>query len=161
VATLIPGLLAGTPGHGPPDHARCIKISTDASLREMVPPACLVMSAPIITGSFFGVEAVVGLLAGGLVSGVQLAISASNTGGAWDNAKKFVEKGGLFLDMPKIDEITGDVVRNVDGTPVLVSVRQRKGSECHKAAVVGDTVGRVGTFLSLTLFRIGVQTHAL
>jgi len=95
----IPGLLEGTPGHGPPDHARCIKISTDASLREMVPPACLVMSAPIITGAFFGVEAVVGLLAGGLVSGVQLAISASNTGGAWDNAKKFVEKGGLFLDM--------------------------------------------------------------
>lgn len=137
----IPGLLDGTPGHGPPDHARCIKISTDASLREMVPPACLVMSAPIITGTFFGVEAVVGLLAGGLVSGVQLAISASNTGGAWDNAKKFVEKGGLFVDMPKRDEITGEVVRNVDGTPVLISVRQRKGSECHKAAVVGDTVG--------------------
>ena len=137
----IPGLLDGTPGHGPPDHARCIKISTDASLREMVPPAILVMTAPIITGIFFGVEAVVGLLAGGLVSGVQLAISASNTGGAWDNAKKYVEKGGLFVDMPKRDEVTGDIVRNVDGSPVMISVRQRKGSECHKAAVVGDTVG--------------------
>ena len=137
----IPGLLEGTPGHSPPDHARCIKISTDASLREMVPPAILVMTAPIVTGMFFGVEAVVGLLAGGLVSGVQLAISASNTGGAWDNAKKFVEKGGLVIDMPKIDEVTGETVRNMDGTPVLVPVRQRKGGECHKAAVVGDTVG--------------------
>ena len=82
-----------------------------------------------------------GLLAGGLVSGVQLAISASNTGGAWDNAKKYVEKGGLVIDMPKIDEVTGETVRNMDGTPVLVPVRQRKGGECHKAAVVGDTVG--------------------
>merc|ERR1712086_639488 len=97
----IPGLLAGAPGHAPPDHARCIKISTDASLREMIPPACLVMAAPIITGTLFGVEAVVGLLAGGLASGVQLAISASNTGGAWDNAKKYVEKGGLYIDVPK------------------------------------------------------------
>merc|ERR1719337_786248 len=137
----IPGLLEGAPGHAPPDHARCIKISTDASLREMVPPAILVMTAPIVTGMFFGVEAVVGLLAGGLVSGVQLAISASNTGGAWDNAKKFVEKGGLVIDVPKIDEVTGETVRNMDGTPVLVPVRQRKGGECHKAAVVGDTVG--------------------
>ena len=76
----IPGLLEGTPGHAPPDHARCIKISTDASLREMVPPAALVILAPIITGTFFGVRAVTGLLAGGLASGVQLAISASNTG---------------------------------------------------------------------------------
>ena len=74
-------------------------------------------------------------LVGGLVSGVQLAISASNTGGAWDNAKKFVEKGGLFIDMPKRDEVTGEVIRNVDGTTVLVSVRQRKGSECHKAGL--------------------------
>merc|ERR1712216_726857 len=97
----IPGLLEGTPGHAPPDHARCIKISTDASLREMVPPAALVILAPIITGTFFGVRAVTGLLAGGLASGVQLAISASNTGGAWDNAKKFVEKGGLYIDVPK------------------------------------------------------------
>ena len=115
----IPGLLEGAPGHSPPDHARCIKISTDASLREMVPPAILVMTSPIVTGMFFGVEAVVGLLAGGLVSGVQLAISASNTGGAWDNAKKYVEKGQVFVD----------------------GVAQRKGSEIHKAAVVGDTVG--------------------
>ena len=137
----IPGLLEGTPGHAPPDHARCIKISTDASLREMVPPAVLVMTAPILTGMFFGVEAVVGLLAGGMASGVQLAISASNTGGAWDNAKKYVEKGGLYIDMPKRDEVTGEIMRDEFGSPILVSVRQRKGSECHKAAVVGDTVG--------------------
>ena len=146
----IPGLLEGTPGHAPPDHARCIKISTDASLREMVPPAALVIFAPIITGTFFGVRAVTGLLAGGLASGVQLAISASNTGGAWDNAKKFVEKGGLYIDVPKRERAhtdsvegpyTGAIVRNVDGSPQMISVRQRKGSECHKAAVVGDTVG--------------------
>merc|ERR1719247_1064543 len=137
----IPGLLEGTPGHAPPDHARCIKISTDASLREMVPPAILVMTAPIATGMFFGVEAVVGLLAGGMASGVQLAISASNTGGAWDNAKKYVEKGGLYIDMPKRDEVTGEIIRDEFGSPILVPVRQRKGSECHKAAVVGDTVG--------------------
>ena len=137
----IPGLLEGTPGHAPPDHARCIKISTDASLREMVPPAVLVMTAPILTGMFFGVEAVVGLLAGGMASGVQLAISASNTGGAWDNAKKYVEKGGLYIDMPKRDEVTDEIMRDEFGSPILVSVRQRKGSECHKAAVVGDTVG--------------------
>ena len=137
----IPGLLEGTPGHAPPDHARCIKISTDASLREMVPPAVLVMTAPILTGMFFGVEAVVGLLAGGMASGVQLAISASNTGGAWDNAKKYVEKGGLYIDMPKRDEVTGEIIRDEFGSPILVPVRQRKGSECHKAAVVGDTVG--------------------
>ena len=137
----IPGLLEGTPGHAPPDHARCIKISTDASLREMVPPAILVMTAPLATGMFFGVEAVVGLLAGGMASGVQLAISASNTGGAWDNAKKYVEKGGLYIDMPKRDEVTGEIIRDEFGSPILVPVRQRKGSECHKAAVVGDTVG--------------------
>ena len=146
----IPGLLEGTPGHAPPDHARCIKISTDASLREMVPPAALVILAPIVTGTFFGVRAVTGLLAGGLASGVQLAISASNTGGAWDNAKKFVEKGRLYIDVPKRERAhsdpvegpyTGAIVRNVDGSPQLVSMRQRKGSECHKAAVVGDTVG--------------------
>merc|ERR1719506_3215235 len=146
----IPGLLEGAPGHAPPDHARCIKISTDASLREMIPPACLVMAAPIITGTLFGVEAVVGLLAGGLASGVQLAISASNTGGAWDNAKKYVEKGGLYIDVPKRSRarddpedgsFTGEILRNMDGSMIMISERQKKGSECHKAAVVGDTVG--------------------
>merc|ERR1719247_124195 len=94
----IPGLLEGTPGHGPPDHARCIKISTDASLREMVPPGLLVIFSPIITGSVFGVMACSGLLTGAIVSAVQLAISQSNTGGAWDNAKKYVEKGQVVLD---------------------------------------------------------------
>jgi Na+/H+-translocating membrane pyrophosphatase len=78
-----------------PDYARCIEISTNASLREMIAPAALVILSPILVGSFFGVEAVVGLLAGALSSSVQLAISMSNTGGAWDNSKKFCEKGGL------------------------------------------------------------------
>merc|ERR1712100_820391 len=95
----------------------CIAISTKASLREMVAPAILVMAAPLLTGIFFGVYAVCGLLAGGLSSGVQLAISMSNTGGAWDNAKKFIEKSGPDT------EYGG------------------KGSDPHKAAVIGDTVG--------------------
>ena len=115
----IPGLLEGTPGHAPPDHAKCIAISTDASLREMVAPAVLVMSTPLLFGIFLGVDAVAGLLAGAISSSIQMAISASNTGGAWDNAKKYVEKGALIID----------------------GVVQRKGSEIHKAAVVGDTVG--------------------
>lgn len=99
-----------------PDYEACVKISTDASLKEMVAPGVLVMSAPILTGIFFGVHAVYGLLTGGLLSGVQLAISMSNTGGAWDNAKKYIEG-------------------NID--PALGG----KGGDCHKAAVVGDTVG--------------------
>ena len=115
----IPGLLEGTPGHAPPDHARCIAISTDASLREMVPPAILVMTTPLAFGIFLGVDAVAGMLAGAIVSSIQMAISSSNTGGAWDNAKKYVEKGQVMVD----------------------GVVQRKGSEIHKAAVVGDTVG--------------------
>mmetsp|Transcript_7226 Transcript_7226/g.19669 ORF Transcript_7226/g.19669 Transcript_7226/m.19669 type:complete len:820 (-) Transcript_7226:198-2657(-) len=119
----IPGLLQGTPGHGPPDHAKCIKISTDASLKEMIAPGLLVILSPIIVGTLLGVRAVAGLLVGSLVSGVQLAISQSNTGGAWDNAKKYVEKGCVSI--------------LVDGEPVA----QRKGSELHKAAVCGDTVG--------------------
>ncbi|MDB9924642.1 V-type H(+)-translocating pyrophosphatase [bacterium] len=115
----IPGLLEGTPGHAPPDHARCIAISTDASLREMVPPAILVMTTPLLFGIFLGVDSVAGMLAGAIVSSIQMAISSSNTGGAWDNAKKYVEKGKLSVD----------------------GVVQGKGSEIHKAAVVGDTVG--------------------
>jgi inorganic pyrophosphatase len=120
----IPGLLEGTPGHGPPDHARCIKISTDASLREMILPGLLVICAPIITGVAFGVMAVSGLLTGAIVSAVQLAISQSNTGGAWDNAKKYVEKGCVKVE-------------DAEGRRVV----QGKGTEIHKAAVIGDTVG--------------------
>mmetsp|Transcript_9173 Transcript_9173/g.22842 ORF Transcript_9173/g.22842 Transcript_9173/m.22842 type:complete len:783 (-) Transcript_9173:366-2714(-) len=101
-----------------PDYKQCIDISTKASLKEMVPPSALVIMAPLLAGTFFGVYAVFGILTGGLVSGVQLAISMSNTGGAWDNAKKYIE-GGHSPD------------------PDL----QGKGTEYHKAAVVGDTVG--------------------
>jgi inorganic pyrophosphatase len=118
------GLLEGTPGHEAPDHARCIAISTDASLREMILPGILVMGTPLLTGIFFGSKAVVGLLSGAIASAVQMAISQSNTGGAWDNAKKYVEKGCVFI----LDEDN-------------VKVKQGKGTEIHKAAVVGDTVG--------------------
>merc|ERR1719329_1964615 len=102
-----------------PDYQACISIATNQSLQEMVAPGALVIFTPILVGTFFGVEAVCGLLAGAITSSVQLAISASNTGGAWDNAKKFVEKGCVYVD----------------------GVQQPKGSELHKAAVVGDTVG--------------------
>jgi inorganic pyrophosphatase len=113
------GLLEGTPGHEPADHQRCIAISTNASLKEMILPGLLVILSPIFTGTFFGIEAVAGLLTGSITSGVQLAISQSNTGGAWDNAKKFVEQGGVKIN----------------------GVVHGKGSEVHKAAVTGDTVG--------------------
>merc|ERR1712216_678179 len=106
-------------GHAPPDHARCIAISTDASLREMVPPAVLVMTTPLAFGIFLGVDSVAGMLAGAIVSSIQMAISSSNTGGAWTTPRSYVEKGQVFVD----------------------GVVQRKGSEIHKAAVVGDTVG--------------------
>jgi H(+)-translocating pyrophosphatase len=98
-----------------PDYALCVEISTQAAIYKMVAPGALVLLTPIITGFLFGVEALSGILAGALVSGVQMAISASNTGGAWDNAKKYIE-GEAF-----------------EG--------QGKGSDLHKAAVVGDTVG--------------------
>jgi inorganic pyrophosphatase len=101
---------------GTPNYAECVRISTEASLKEMLPPGALVMLTPLIVGFFFGVEALAGVLAGALVSGVQMAISSSNTGGAWDNAKKFIAAGGLGPD-------------------------KKKGSDEHKAAVVGDTVG--------------------
>jgi inorganic pyrophosphatase len=120
----IPGLLEGAPGHAPPDHEKCIKISTDASLREMIAPGLLVILSPILCGTFFGVQAVSGLLTGSITSGVQLAISQSNTGGAWDNAKKYVERGEVY-------ETNDDGSRNTLG----------KGSDVHKAAVIGDTVG--------------------
>jgi len=95
-----------------PDYKACIKISTDASLREMVPPGLLVMLTPILVGFLLGVNCLCGVLTGALVSGVQIAVSASNSGGAWDNAKKYVE---------------GEL--------------NRKNTAQHAAAVVGDTVG--------------------
>lgn len=97
------------------DYANCVAISTKSSLRMMVAPGALVMLTPLITGYLFGVQALAGVLAGSLVSGVQMAISAANTGGAWDNAKKYIESEAF------------------EG--------QGKGSDMHKAAVVGDTVG--------------------
>jgi len=105
----IPGILEGT---GKPDYAACVAISTKGSLKEMVLPGLLAIAAPIIVG-LVSVQMLGGLLAGSLASGVMMAIFMANAGGAWDNAKKYVEKG------------------NHGG----------KGSDTHKAAVVGDTVG--------------------
>jgi len=105
-----PGIMAGTQK---PDYAKCVDISTGAALHEMIVPALLAVVAPIIVGLLMGAEALGGMLAGALLSGVLLAIMMSNAGGAWDNAKKYVE-GGAFGG---------------------------KGSDTHKAAVVGDTVG--------------------
>lgn len=112
----IPGIMEGT---GRPNYSHCVEISTQASLREMVGPGILVMGTPIIVGTLFGVKALAGLLAGSLVSGVQLAVSMSNTGGAWDNAKKYIEAGAT------------EAARALGP----------KGSEAHKAAVIGDTIG--------------------
>eukprot|EP00270_Netrium_digitus_P010673 TRINITY_DN3329_c1_g3_i1.p1 TRINITY_DN3329_c1_g3~~TRINITY_DN3329_c1_g3_i1.p1 ORF type:complete len:773 (-),score=234.31 TRINITY_DN3329_c1_g3_i1:391-2667(-) len=106
-------------GRTKPDYRKCVEISTAASLREMLPPGALVMLSPVVTGVLFGTTTLAGLLAGALVSGVQIAISASNTGGAWDNAKKYIEAG------------------NTEHAKSLGP----KGSDCHKAAVIGDTVG--------------------
>ena len=106
-------------GSQKPDYEKCIAISTKASLKSMVAPGILVLGSPLLMGFLLGPRGVCGLLAGNIVSGVQIAISASNSGGAWDNAKKYIEAGRL--------EIDGQI--------------QRKRSDAHKAAVVGDTVG--------------------
>ena len=106
-------------GSVPPDYDSCIKIATEASIKDMIAPGALVVVSPILVGFVFGSRAVCGLLAGTIVSGVQIAISMSNTGGAWDNAKKYIEAGLLIHK--------GEVMA--------------KKSEAHKAAVVGDTVG--------------------
>ncbi len=106
----IPGIMEGK---SKPDYTKCVDISTKAALREMVIPGVMAVIAPIIIGVLLGTEAVGGMLAGSLVTGVMMAIFMSNAGGAWDNAKKYIENG------------------NHGG----------KGSEAHKAAVVGDTVG--------------------
>ncbi len=106
----IKGILTG---EAQPDYARCVEISTKGAQHEMVLPSVLAIIAPILTGLIFGVTGVVGLLIGGLSTGFVLAVFMANAGGAWDNAKKFIEEG------------------NHGG----------KGSEAHKATVVGDTVG--------------------
>lgn len=80
------------------DHSACVKVATDASLYEMIAPAGLVMLSPVICGILFGKEALAGLLPGATISGVEMAISMSNTGGAWDNAKKFIEGGQMIVD---------------------------------------------------------------
>jgi len=99
-----------------PDYEKCIRISTEASLREMIAPGALVILSPIIAGLVLGKKTCAGLLSGALVSSVQLAISMSNSGGAWDNSKKYISAGGLGKDFVK-------------------------GSEAHKNSVTGDTVG--------------------
>jgi len=104
----IPGLMEGT---GKPDYKKCVDISTTAALREMIAPGLLVILSPLAVGWLFGIKCLAGMLAGALVSGVVLAISSANSGGAWDNAKKYIEAAG------------------------------KKGTDLHKAAVVGDTVG--------------------
>ena len=106
----IKGILTG---EAEPDYERCVAISTQGAQREMVLPSLIAIATPIITGLVFGVSGVLGLLIGGLSSGFVLAIFMANAGGAWDNAKKYVEEG------------------NFGG----------KGSDVHKATVVGDTVG--------------------
>jgi len=106
----IKGILEGTTE---PDYARCVKISTKGAQQEMIFPSVLAIVAPIVVGLVFGVPGVIGLLTGGLSAGFVLAVFMANAGGAWDNAKKYVEEG------------------NFGG----------KGSEVHRATVVGDTVG--------------------
>jgi K(+)-stimulated pyrophosphate-energized sodium pump len=107
----IPGLKAGEPGVRP-EYAKCVDISTKASLREMIIPGSLAIALPLVVG-FVSVDMLGGLLAGALISGFLLAIYMANAGGAWDNAKKFIEAGAFG----------------------------GKGSDAHKAAVVGDTIG--------------------
>ncbi|HSU16686.1 sodium-translocating pyrophosphatase [Longimicrobium sp.] len=111
----IPGILEGT---GKPEYERCVAISTQAAIREMIAPGAIALLAPVIVGFTMGPEVLGGMLAGVTVSGVLMAMFQSNAGGAWDNAKKSFEKGV---------EIEGQTVY--------------KGSDAHKAAVTGDTVG--------------------
>ena len=106
----IEGLLAGD---AEPDSARCVEISTRSAIREMVVPGLIAVLAPVATGFLLGISGLGGLLAGALVTGVLMALMMANSGGVWDNAKKYIEEGH----------------------------HGGKGSDPHKAAVIGDTVG--------------------
>ena len=106
----IPGIMEGT---GRPDYARCVDISTQGSLKAMILPGAMAVIAPVAVGYIMGPEELGAMLVGSIASGFLLAVTMANAGGAWDNAKKYIEAG------------------NFDG----------KGSETHKAAVTGDTVG--------------------
>ncbi|MDQ2682892.1 MAG: sodium/proton-translocating pyrophosphatase, partial [Chloroflexota bacterium] len=112
-----PGIMAGT---SEPDYGRCVDISVQSALREMILPGSLAVAVPVLVGVILRWEAAAGMLMVGTISGLLLAVMLNNGGGAWDNAKKFIESGGLKDDQG-----------NVLG----------KGSEAHAAAVVGDTVG--------------------
>ncbi|MCH8196260.1 MAG: sodium/proton-translocating pyrophosphatase, partial [Chloroflexi bacterium] len=106
----IPGIMEGT---GRPDYARVVDLSTQGALREMILPGVMAIVTPIIVGFILGPAALGGLLVGSIAAGSLLAITMANSGGAWDNAKKYIEAGHLG----------------------------GKGSDAHKAAVIGDTVG--------------------
>ena len=134
-----------------PDYQGAIKISTDASLSKMIAPGALVILSPLVAGFLFGPSAVEGLLAGIIVSGVQVAISASNTGGAWDNCKKEIEKERSIkkaewkknrIDIKALPELIAAAeegpekirLENIKKEADFIKMR-------HDAAVVGDTVG--------------------
>jgi len=118
-----------------PDYDACITISTKSSLVEMIAPGALVICSPLVMGSLFGVQAVFGLLTGSLVSSVQLAISMSNSGGAWDNCKKFIK--GSFSDDPELCFAKA----NAKSTDAKTLEHHKVASNAHDAAVQGDTVG--------------------
>ena len=115
-----------------PDYERCIAISTKASIEKMIAPGLLVIGSPLLVGILWGPEGVSGLLAGAIVSGVQIAISFSNTGGAWDNAKKYIEAGTHISKVKLGDQ---DEIDN-EGKYTF-----KKHTDAHSAAVIGDTVG--------------------
>jgi K(+)-stimulated pyrophosphate-energized sodium pump len=128
----IPGLMLGK---AEPDYSRCVDISTTAALKEMILPGILAILSPVAVGFLGGVQMLMGFLTGVTASGVALAIFMSNTGGAWDNAKKTIESG----------------------------VGGGKGSDSHKAAVVGDTVGdpfkdTAGPSLNILIKLMGVMS---
>ena len=130
-----PGLMAGT---SKPDYAACVDITTKSSLREMIVPGLLAVVVPILVGVFLKAEAMAGLIMVGTIAGLLLATLMNNAGGAWDNAKKYIEMG------------------NLGG----------KGSDAHKAAVTGDTVGdpfkdTVGPSLHVLVKLLGTLSLAL